>query len=150
MYITIYAWSQAIISARNLASTWAKPPFGLIFANFMCMLTLGSFCFTRLTWEDNSIQRSSHAIQMAASLSAFSLLLTVLLKGEWHRFWAFCVFEFCLGVYFPSMAYLKGRLVANEQRGKIYGFMRLPLNTFVVLSLATVQEGRQFRVPSLL
>lgn len=150
MYIMIYAWSQAIVSARHRALTWASPPFGLIFANFMCALTLGSFFFNHLTWEHNSIQRSSHVVQLAVSLSATSLLVTVLVEAEWCRFWAFCVFEFCLGMYFPSMAYLKGRLVSNEQRGKIYGLMRFPLNAFVVLSLASVQKGTYvyFRLPS--
>ncbi|KAI6783439.1 uncharacterized protein J7T54_004466 [Emericellopsis cladophorae] len=98
MYIMVYSWSQALTSARDLAFEWArgKPPFGLIFANFMC---------------------------------------------EGPRFWAFCGFELCLGIYFPAMAYLKGSLVSDAQRAKVYGLMRVPLNALTVMALATIEEG---------
>jgi hypothetical protein len=141
MYIMVYSWSQAIISAREAVGTPGSPPFGLIFANFMCAMTLGSFSFSYLTKDGNSTVLSSRAIQLLLSMSASGMLITVLTSVEAYRFWALCLFEFCLGVYFPSMGYLKGNLIANEQRAKIYGFIRVPLNAFVVASLATVQEG---------
>lgn len=51
------------------------------------------------------------------------------------------MFEFCVGMYFPSMAFLKASLVNEERRGKVYGLMRAPLNAFIVLCLVTVKEG---------
>jgi len=143
MYVMVYSWSQTLTSARDLAFEWVrgKPPFGLIFANFMCALTLGSFCFNYLTCAGNSIRLSSSAVQVTMASASTCLLLTVWAAGESPRFWAFCVFEFCLGVYFPAMAYLKGMVVSDAQRAKVYGLMRVPLNTFVVLALVTVEEG---------
>jgi hypothetical protein len=132
------------MSARALEETWGHPPFGLIFANLMGALTLGSFFFAYLSRGGNSTQVSSHTIQLTLSISATSLLFTVVLKAEMYRFWAFCMFEFCVGMYFPSMAFLKASLVNEEQRGKVYGLMRVPLNAFIVLCLATVKEGVLF------
>lgn len=142
MYIMVFYWSEAIISARALVNDTSDIPFGLIFANFMSAMTLGSLCFAHLTRERNSVQRSSHTVQIATSVAASALLVVVLVQGELARFWALCVFEYCLGLYFPSMGFLKGNVIGDEHRGKIYGLMRLPLNVFVVASLGSVKEGK--------
>lgn len=144
MYIMVFYWSEAIISARALANDTSDIPFGLIFANFMSAMTLGSLCFAHVTRDRNSIQRSSHAVQLATSVAASALLVVVLAQGELARFWALCVFEYCLGVYFPSMGFLKGNVIGDEHRGKIYGLIRLPLNVFVVASLGSVKEGERY------
>lgn len=149
MYIMVFYWSEAIISARSVANNAAPIPFGLIFANFMSAMTLGSLSFAHVTRERNSVQRSSHTVQIATSVAASALLVVVLVQGELARFWALCVFEFCLGLYFPSMGFLKGNVIGDEHRGKIYGLMRLPLNVFVVASLGSVKEGKCYVPPEL-
>ena len=63
--------------------------------------------------------------------------------------WCFCVFEICCGVYFPLMAYQKGKIVEDGVRANVYGLMRIPLNVFVVLVLSTTKEG-QYKVDSCL
>lgn len=141
MYIMVFYWSEAIISARAAANDTGDIPFGLIFANFMSAMTLGSLLFSHITRRSNSIQLSSHAVQLVTSIAASALLVVVLAQGELLRFWALCVFECCLGVYFPSMGFLKGNVIGDEYRGRIYGLMRLPLNIFVVASLGSVKEG---------
>ena len=137
----VFYWSEAIISSRAASGAGGDIPFGLIFANFMSAMTVGSLCFSYYTRDRNSIQRSSDAIQVVTSVAASALLVVVLVKGELMRFWALCVFECCLGVYFPSMGFLKGNVIGDEYRGRIYGLMRLPLNVFVVASLGSVKEG---------
>lgn len=137
----VYFWSQALISARVLASEFEPPPFGFVFANFMTALTLGSLSFGYITSDGNSVQLSSRAIQAALSISASSLLFVVLVQDEMLRFWAFCIFEYCLGLYTPSMGFLKSKSVRDTHRGRTYGLMRMPLNIFVVAALASVQEG---------
>lgn len=139
MYVMVFYWSEALISAHS--ANGGDLPFGLIFANFMAAMSLGSLCFSRWTQDGNSVQRSSQAIQLALASAASSLLLVVLVHHELVRFWALSLFEFCLGLYFPSMAYLKGNIIGDEHRGRIYGFIRIPLNIFVVASLASVKEG---------
>lgn len=137
----IYSWPQAIVSALRTSAIEGDPPFGLIFASFMCALTTGSLFFSHFTSHGNSIQASRHGLQLALSLSALSLLLTVYFETAINRFWALCVYEFCLGFYFPSLGFLRSRIVGDANRSNVYVLMRVPLNCFVFLSLQTVQEG---------
>ncbi|KAH7182099.1 hypothetical protein DER46DRAFT_642006 [Fusarium sp. MPI-SDFR-AT-0072] len=145
VYVMLYSWPQAIMSARAHERVWANPPFGTMFAGLMGAMSLGSFLFLHASREANSIQLSSRTIQLASSISASALLLTILLRDELSRFWALCLFEICVGLYYPSMAYLKGRLVQEERRGRVYGLMRVPLNFFTVLCLTTVSERDESR-----
>lgn len=46
-----------------------------------------------------------------------------------------------MGAYFPSMASLKGKLIQDGSRGRIYGILRLPLNLFVIAAHSLAEEG---------
>lgn len=146
MYIMVYFWSPTLISARQQYAPGIKEelPFGIIFANFMSAMMLGSFVFGFVTSKydnDEMVMIASYLLQILLSLSASSLLTIVLTSLEQVRFWAFCVFELCVGMYFPCMGYLKSNLIEDGIRGKVYGLMRLPLNVFVVLTLSSTREG---------
>ncbi|KAF4452504.1 Major facilitator superfamily domain-containing protein 5, partial [Fusarium austroafricanum] len=43
IHVMVYSWPDAIMSARTQARKWGNPPFGLIYADFMAALTIGSF-----------------------------------------------------------------------------------------------------------
>merc|ERR1719361_248213 len=47
-------------------------------------------------------------------------------------FASFLVFEFCVGVYFPSIGILKSEVVPEHVRGTMYNIYRVPLNAVVV------------------
>ncbi|CVL02585.1 uncharacterized protein FMAN_00089 [Fusarium mangiferae] len=140
VYVVLYTWPQTIMSARFHERVWANPPFGTIFSSLMAAMSLGSFLFLYTSLDANSIQLSSRTIQLASSISASALLATIFLRDELSRFWAFCIFKICVGLYYPSMTYLKSRLVQEERRGRVYGLMRVPLNLFTVFCLTTVNE----------
>jgi len=141
MYLVVYFWSSAIISARQVAGIEQQTPFGLIFANFMCAMTMGSLIYGALTRSGRSASTSSLIVQVVPLIAALCLLITVATTKEWFRFWAFCVYECALGLYYPSMGFLKSRFVGDEQRGQMYALMRLPLNIFVVFALGTIRDG---------
>jgi hypothetical protein len=42
------------------------------------------------------------------------------------------VFEFCCGLYFPSVGVLKSEVVPEHIRGTMYNIYRVPLNMVVV------------------
>ena len=60
-------------------------------------------------------------------------------------FWSFCLYEACVGVYFPSMAHQKGKIIDDGVRANIYGMLRVPLNLFVVVALSLTKEGDDYR-----
>ncbi|KAH9989635.1 DUF791-domain-containing protein [Russula vinacea] len=65
-------------------------------------------------------------------------------QGEHLKFWAFCLFEACVGMYYPVQGMLRGSLIANEHRATLSSLFRVPLNVFVVVSLLTgVSSARE-------
>jgi MFS transporter, MFS domain-containing protein family, molybdate-anion transporter len=149
-------------AATDSIGTETHIPFGVIFATFMAAMMLGSLLFSHLSsplpsslsdTKTNAFSRyiktlhtsPSTLLTLAILLSSTSLLLSVLLKSESLTFWAFCIFEACIGVYYPSMGAQKGRIVDDGVRANIYGLLRIPLNVFVVVALTTTVEGDAHR-----
>lgn len=159
MYIFVFYWSAAMKSAHALSlhvtddHDAANIPFGVIFATFMAAMMLGSLGFTYASSASSSSRFSSIAKFLAPSMlltlsisgASISLLLTVLLKNESITFWAFCLFEACIGIYYPSMGAQRAVIVDDGVRAKIYGILRIPLNIFVVVALTTTVEGDAHR-----
>lgn len=142
MYLMVFAWPEALVSARVAVSEWQeKPPFGLIFSNFMAATTLGSLLFKAFSRASGGVPSSLMALKLTMATAAASLVTSVLARSEFSRFLAFCVFELALGGYFPSIGHLKSMAVGDEQRASLYGLMRIPLNVYVQVALVTVQEG---------
>lgn len=102
---------------------------------------LGAWLFWYFTTSQSSTACETQLVQGCLPISAVCLLITVLSSDEHARFSAFWVFELSVGLYFPSMALLKSRIVAEANRGWTYGLMRLPLNVFVMSVLCTTGEG---------
>lgn len=50
-----------------------------------------------------------------------------------------------MGMYWPSIGSLKGRVVEDGVRARVYGMLRVPLNVFVVVALSLIEEGEEYR-----
>merc|ERR1719171_2955710 len=76
-------------------------------------------------------------IAFALSIAAFSTM--ALVAGGQNAlcacFVAFLAFEFCCGLYFPSIGVLKSDVVPEQVRGTMYNIYRVPLNAVVVCLL---------------
>lgn len=141
MYLFVFFWSAALVSARNVSGVTEDPPFGIIFACFMCCMMAGSVLLTTSRSSDN-VASASFTLKAAITFASASLLSAVIIPShEYLVFWAFCLVELCVGMYFPSMNFLKSNIVEDDSRAKIYSFMRLPLSTFVVLAHSLAEEG---------
>jgi MFS family permease len=81
------------------------------------------------------------ALVCAASAVTFAACVSVgrgkSEQSEHLKFWAFCLFEACVGMYYPVQGMLRGSLIANEHRATLSALFRVPLNVFVVVSLLT-------------
>ncbi|CAA7261188.1 unnamed protein product [Cyclocybe aegerita] len=69
--------------------------------------------------------------------SALGLSSSILSPSSHFRFFSFCLFEACVGMYYPVQGTLRGMLIANEHRATLSSLFRVPLNVFVVVSLLT-------------
>ncbi|KAH6879385.1 hypothetical protein BKA70DRAFT_1345699, partial [Coprinopsis sp. MPI-PUGE-AT-0042] len=75
---------------------------------------------------------------LVCGLGAFALASSLVYKDEQQRFWAFCLFEACVGMYYPVQGMLRGTLISNEHRATVpFLSLRIPLNIFVIVSLLT-------------
>ncbi|KAI9673045.1 MAG: hypothetical protein M1817_003209 [Caeruleum heppii] len=154
MYLFVFFWTPALKATRagssaaftsSAAATGTNTlPFGIIFACFMCAVMLGSLLFTLLigTW---SLVSPSRLLSAIFALASSTFLMAVVSRDERVVFWSFCVFEACVGLYWPSAGYLKGKVVDDGVRGRVYGMLRVPLNVFVVVALTLTREGNDYR-----
>jgi hypothetical protein len=110
----------------------------------MASVMLGSLGFNLFVSRYQLISHSRLLTIIFATASS-SLLVTVVVRTEAMTFWSFCVFEACVGMYWPSVGYLKGRYIDDGIRARVYGMLRIPLNVFVVIALSLIKEGLEYR-----
>ncbi|EFQ33535.1 major facilitator superfamily transporter [Colletotrichum graminicola M1.001] len=142
MYLFVVLWSPVLVSASSSPETL---PYGIIFASFMASTLLASLLYPRLLALVSTPSRLLLSVLFAAN-AVFFALGTGAPRAEQVTFWLFCLFEACVGLYFPSMGYLKGKVVDDGVRAQVYGVLRIPLNVFVVVSLMFSSEGQAGKV----
>ncbi|KAM5443055.1 hypothetical protein MferCBS31731_001929 [Microsporum ferrugineum] len=145
MYLFVVFWSPAIISASKGDGAPDDPPFGLIFASFMTSMMLGSQISSQLTIPTFETPSPSSSPPPPTTLSCDydhnSVSRCSLFPTTLSTLWAFCVYEFSIGMYYPNVGVLKSVLVRDKDRAKVYALFRLPLNCFVIAGLAFTTEG---------
>lgn len=107
----------------------------------MGAMMLGSMLFTTIMSSTSNWLTSRDLLQTVVTLGSVSLLFTIFLRNEYATFWCFCLFEACVGMYFPSMGYQKGKVIDDGNRAYLYGLLRIPYNVFVVITLSLTREG---------
>jgi len=150
MYLFVFFWGPALRAARAAAAPASAAagdlPYGIIFAAFMAAVLAASLAFGLVTAR----RLARHTSLLLGLLAASELVFYALgasapgSLSEQATFWLFCLFEACVGLYWPSMGVLKGRLVDDGVRAQVYGFMRIPLNVFVVAALLLTGDGEAF------
>ncbi|KAF8644904.1 hypothetical protein AX16_008187 [Volvariella volvacea WC 439] len=154
MYLFVFIWVPSLQEAAT-----SSPPLGYVFSSFMICMMLGSILYTAISTlllpikSTNSAESSAASLSLHAklssfvcALSAFALASSVSSMDEKVRFWAFCAFEACVGMYYPVQGMLRGTLISNEHRATLSSLFRVPLNTFVVVSLLTGVSSARYTV----
>jgi hypothetical protein len=135
MYVFIFNWSPA------LKSTVIPPPYGLIFSLFMMACMCGTSVHTVMA----EMMRPTFRLFTVFLLGVASLVMVSVFVGQMSSaadpahgqhlmaiFLAFLLFEFAIGVYFPSVGILKSEVVPERIRSTVYNIYRVPLNAVVV------------------
>ncbi|KDR79837.1 hypothetical protein GALMADRAFT_62352 [Galerina marginata CBS 339.88] len=145
MYLFVFLW---VPSLQEHAVTPAFLPLGYIFSAFMISMMLGSLLYTAIVAHhqrqtkltdagDSALTLHAKLSSIVCATSALALAISVASMDEHVRFWAFCLFEACVGMYYPVQGTLRGTLISNEHRATLSSLFRVPLNIFVVVSLLT-------------
>ncbi|KAI3720564.1 hypothetical protein L2E82_31553 [Cichorium intybus] len=146
MYTFVFLWTPA------LSPNDEEIPHGFIFATFMLASMLGSSFAARLMAR--SSPRVESYMQIVFLVSAASLLLPILTTlfilapsevkgggislGGSVELLGFCVFEACVGIFWPSIMKMRSQYIPEEARSTIMNFFRIPLNIFVCIVLYNV------------
>ncbi len=136
MYLFVFFWTPAL---KSVKSSSGELPYGIIFASFMAAMMASSLAFGTVT-EKRLLRYTSLLLTIMGTATVCFFLLAQP-KSEQLTFWIFCVFEATVGMYWPCMGYLKGRLIDDGIRAQVYSILRIPLNLFVVLSLLVTGDG---------
>jgi MFS transporter, MFS domain-containing protein family, molybdate-anion transporter len=139
MYLFVFFWVPALKSVKRSPG---ELPFGIIFASFMASVMAASLAFN-IVMQRRLIKHSRLLILLLV-VSNFTFVKLSGPASEQAAFWLFCLFEACVGLYWPCTGYLKGRMVDDGVRGKFYSFMRVPLNFVVVVSLLMTRNSEDF------
>jgi MFS family permease len=145
MYTFVFLWTPA------LSPNEEDIPHGFIFATFMLSSMLGSSIASRLMARP-ALKVESY-MQIVFVISAFTLLLPVISNfffvsfgekggsmsfGGCIQLMGFCIFEACVGLFWPSIMKMRSQYIPEEARSTIMNFFRVPLNIFVCVVLYNV------------
>jgi len=101
----------------------------------MSFMMLGSMLSTY-------VATTAKSLSTVLTIAAGTFFVNVVVHNEYIVFWMFCLFELCVGLYFPLIGQLKGQFIENDCRSGVYAMLRIPLNIFVVVTLALTREGK--------
>lgn len=147
MYLFVFFWGPALTSARSYEAATGSGsgagagglPYGIIFASFMASVLAASLVFN--VAMDRKLVKYTYLLVGILAVADVVFYLLEQPRGEQLTFWLFCLFEACVGMYWPCMGYLKGQLIEDGMRAQLYSILRVPLNVFVVVSLYLTGDG---------
>ncbi|KAK1304484.1 hypothetical protein QJS10_CPB11g00653 [Acorus calamus] len=131
MYTFVFLWTPA------LSPNEEEIPHGFIFATFMLSSMLGSSIASRLMARSHL--KVEGYMQIVFSISAVTLLLPIItnflvpssnVKGGSISFsgsiqlFGFCIFEACVGIFWPSIMKMRSQYIPEEARSTIMNFFR--------------------------
>ncbi|KAI1329478.1 DUF791-domain-containing protein [Xylariaceae sp. FL0255] len=138
MYLFVFYWTPTLTTAQTKADDL---PYGIIFSSFMASSMAAALGYN-IAMNRQLIKHSQLLVViLSASVFCFAQFARAGARSEGVVFWLFCLFEGCVGIYWPCVGYLKGHIVDDSARTQVYSVMRIPLNIFVVVSLFLAGEG---------
>lgn len=129
MYVFVFLWTKTLDD--NATPDW-HPPLGIVFGCFMLAVMAGSSLFHYAIGAGYSVTRILRLVFLSATCA---LLAAAYLSSPPLVFIAFVLFEASCGLYLPAIGTLRAELLPEQCRAAIMGWMRVPLNTLVVIVL---------------
>ncbi|CAK7240071.1 MAG: hypothetical protein STHCBS139747_001508 [Sporothrix thermara] len=158
-------WTPALKEAASAAVSLSPSfslPHAIIFASFMVAAMAATLAFNVITAQLRLVRYVSLLLGLLVSAEFVFYFLSSSPESsdpsessessgasgrstsdrlsEQTMFWLFCLFEACVGAYWPCMGFLKGRLVPDGARAQVYALLRVPLNLFVVAALLYTRD----------
>lgn len=135
MYIFVFQWTP-ILDSRN-------PPLGMVFACFMVCIMIGSSIYSILLSKKVSNLVFLLSAVLLALLTNAICFFTTAKNGEYAilSFFSFLILEVSVGIYFPTIGYLRSQLIPENQRAGIMNWFRLPTNMITCIALLLLHNN---------
>lgn len=122
MYMFVFLWTPILDSGH--------PPLGLIFSCFMICIMIGSSLYQVFLSQGYN---SQHTLTLSVVLSLLSMVICTYSSNAHNpnlylSFAAFLILELAVGLYFPSVGFLRSRIIPESHRASIMNWFRVPMN----------------------
>jgi MFS family permease len=127
MYSFVFMWVPCMLGVLQ----GAPLPTGLVFSTMMVCISLGGLLFS-----PSFLLSKTSAENIAIGLclvGAAALTVPVFNTDLPSVLGSFCVFETCVGAFFPCAGLLRSKVIPDAQQGSVMNIFRVPLNVFVVV-----------------
>ncbi|KAF4659690.1 hypothetical protein FOZ61_004548 [Perkinsus olseni] len=141
MYVFVFMWTPALPESMDP---------GTVFTDFMIAMMIGSEVFESIT--SRSLRLPS-VLPYVLLVAAAALAVPCLTASPMRRLLAFCIFEACCGVYFPTHYSIRSSIVPASIRATMFNLYRIPLNVVVAkicTSVGSMDESTVFATCSAL
>ena len=132
MYIFVFLWTPILMPAN--------PPLGMVFACFMVAIMIGSSLYnillSRAGFQDqDNLKLVLIFLGITMGICNFTVQpvsddgrIDENLTGLVITFFAFILLELAIGIYFPSISYLKSQVIPESRRANVMNWFRVPMN----------------------
>ncbi|XP_014252549.1 molybdate-anion transporter-like [Cimex lectularius] len=141
MYTFIFSWTPILADLQ--------PPLGLVFSLFMVTLMCGSKFYSLLIsrrWLPQNLLIFTSILATGTYIVVTICLTNIVAHVQDHDpitnktmsiicLLAFLVFEFSIGLYFPTVGYLRSRIIPEDYRATLANWFRVPMNIITCFTL---------------
>ncbi|CAG7663056.1 unnamed protein product [Allacma fusca] len=123
MYIFVFLWTPVLEGG--------KPPLGLTFSSFMVAIMIGSSLYSHLLTRGF---KSERILTVCLAIMSSCMFFCGFLSGptwpnsEIFIYTSFLFLETAVGLYFPSIGYVRGEVIPDGLRANIMNWFRVPMN----------------------
>lgn len=138
IYVIIFLWTP-ILDHQN-------PSLGIVFSCFMVCILIGQAVFQILASRNIPVPLLLLISTFVALIANILLVFATDPGAQTARFRAkfsfsaFLLFEFGVGIYFPSMGYLRSRIIPEAHSWSIMNVFRVPINLISCVVLMLLHE----------
>uniref|UniRef100_A0A2K6QE59 Molybdate-anion transporter n=2 Tax=Rhinopithecus roxellana TaxID=61622 RepID=A0A2K6QE59_RHIRO len=120
-------------------------PLGIVFSSFMAASLLGSSLYRIATSKRYHLQ-PMHLLSLAVLIVVFSLFMLTFSTSPGQEspvesFIAFLLIELACGLYFPSMSFLRRKVIPETEQAGVLNWFRVPLHLLACLGLLVLHDS---------
>lgn len=137
IYIVIFLWTPVLMPG--------SPSLGIVFSCFMICILSGQALFQILSSRKIGVP---YILLASTAFALFANFILIFSTNPDNRkdtnsmvsFFAFLIYEFGVGLYFPSMGYLRSRIIPEQHRWSLTNWFRVPINLISCVVLMLLHE----------